>query len=409
MTVKKIRLMATKNNLVMERKKAKDRANNGTNTTHLDLKRQLIDAVQQSKSKIVKRLMDARIDTNCVNDLNETPLMLACKLDDEVARRKIVPMLLNRDACVNVQDTGGNTALLNAVKQGDEQLVDILLEKGADVSLANSEGNTALCFAAMSGNAIITKVILREIQKHKLPVDHKNMHGLTPLLLAAQGGHVEVARILVRDGKASVTIRDLDNFMTAEQWIKQTGFHSPQEIAFLSPRSRHRRKKISLLKTFTESAIELNSETSPDIFESQNNETKGGDAIPLLLPQIPSHSRRSQQEMAKSMFELPSCSTPASTFHRQESKFSTEHLPGARTSKYDIYSSTYLDRRKNFVERNKKSKFYAKGSLEPLSEGGKVHPLSFSRMNSVTESKGERENSQGKDFRHTTTFPPLKK
>ncbi len=401
--------MAAKNGT--EKKKTKDKSNTVGGATLIDLRKQLFDSIMQSKPKVVKRLMDARVDTNCTNQLGETPLIIACQLENEEARRKIVSLLLKRDACVNLQDMSGNSALSNAVKKADEDLVELFIEKGADVSLITGEGDTMLCCAAMSGNAKITKFILREVLKQKLPVDHKNMHGLTSLLLAAQRGHIDVARILVKDGKASVTIRDLDNFMTAEQWMKQVGFYSPQEIAFLSTKSRHRKK--GSMKSLFDHITELESESSPDFLKFKQDKKQSNS---LTLPNIssksisPSHHRHCLQDdtAIRSMFDLPllnSTSALLPTTGRQELKFSTEQIPSTKVPKHDVFSSSYLNKRKNIVERNKKSKYYAKGSLQPLDD---VHlPLpSLKRMDSVTETE---ENIRDTRQIIASRLPPLQK
>lgn len=395
--------MAAKNGL--EKKKNRDKSS-GTSTL-VDLKKQLLDSVAQCKPKIVKRLMDARVDPNCTNELGETPLIIACQLEDGDARRKIASLLLKSSACVNSQDISGNTPMSNAVKKVDEHLAEALLEKGADVSLTTGDGNNILCCAAACGSVRITKLVLKEVLKQKLPVDHKNMHGITPLLLAAQSGHIDVARILVKEGKASVTIRDLDNFMTAEQWMRHVGFYTAQEIAFLSPKSRHKRKTAA--RSLLDSVVELESESSPDIFgiEKVRHTSSKQQPAPLSLPHIPSQALSSRQnDSTRSMFELPSVST--SSLPKLDSKFKTEHIPAARVSQHDIFSSSYLNKRKSIVEHNKKSKFYAKGSLEPLSTplAPPPAPPSLKRMNSVV-TKDEMDIGDFK--KQHTKLPPLNK
>lgn len=394
--------MAAKNGL--EKKKTKDKS---IATTLVDLKKQLLESVVLCKPKIVKRLMDVRVDPNCLNELGETPLIIACQLEDDEARKKISSLLLKRDACVNLQDISGNTALSNAVKKVDEHLVEVLLEKGADISLTTGDGNSILCYAAISGSTRITKLILKEVLKYKLPVDHKNMQGLTPLLLAAQNGHLDVARILVKDGKASVTIRDLDNFMTAEQWLKHVGGYSPQEIAFLSPKGRHRTKKAAGAKSLLES---VESESSPDIFGIQKVTQNGKESNPFSLPHIPTQASHSQQsDSTRSMFELPLIRS-TSSLSNPDSKFRTEHLPVSRASKHDIFSSSYLNKRKSIIEHNKKSKFYAKGSLEPLPmEDAHPPPPLLKRTNSMIESPKEINVGDIRIQKQNTRLPPLSK
>ena len=110
-----------------------------------------------------------------------------------------------------------------------------LLEAHSDISLEDSDGNNALCHAARLGYEEILQRLVREFKRSKVSVDQKNMHGLTPLLLACQEGHLICARILVCEGGASPTIRDLDNFMNAEEWMTLSGFFTSAELAFLSP------------------------------------------------------------------------------------------------------------------------------------------------------------------------------
>ena len=398
-----------------ERKKTKDKV--GSKTTLIDLRKQLLNSVTQCKPKIVKRLLDAKVDPNCVNELGETPLVIACQLENEEARRKISSLLLKSNSSVHTQDIAGNTALSSAIKSVDEELVKILLEKGADVSQATAEGNTTLCCAAMSGSPGITKLVLKDVLKQRLPVDHKNMHGLTPLLLAAQAGHLEVARILVREGKASVRIRDLDNFMTAEQWMKHVGFHTAQEIAFLSPKSKHSRK--AGVKSLLDSVKELDSESTPDLFAASMQRHKsslssasavsGGISLPQIQSQASSSPlHQAEGDSSRSMFELPKTSTASATMPMIDEKFKTEQLPTARVSKQDIFSSSFLNKRKSMIGHNKKSKFYATGSLEPLAmDNTNSSPPSLKRMNSVL-GKATNENSNP-DNRSITKLPPLNK
>lgn len=400
-----------------EKKRKKEKVASGTKT-FADLQAQLMNAVVQCKPKVVKRLMDQRIDPNCTNELGETPLILACQLEDDESRRMIASLLIKRDANLNIQDVTGNSAISNAVKNNDEQLVETLIEKGVDISQISGEGNSLLCCAATNGNVNITKLVLREVLKQKLPVDHKNMHGLTPLLLAAQGGHINVAKMLVSTGKASITIRDLDHFMTAEQWMKQSGLYLPQEIAFLSPKSRHRRKNAT--KSLFESVMDLESESSPNIFtlQSSKNEEKQRNSF-VSLPNIssPSLPKKTDDAATRSMFDLPAISTTSlpksnmySTPMRPETHFKTEQLPSAAGSKRDIFASSYLNKRKAIVERNRKSKFYAQGSLEPLhsdSVPSLPPPPSLTRMNSISETTDERKNQDYNEKKQHAKLPPL--
>ena len=383
-----------------------------SSTTHLDLSSQLFDAILQSKPKIVKRLMDARVDPNAINDLGETPLILACGTDDKSARDKMTTMLLNRGANVNTQDKDGNTPLMMAARKEDEELVSMLVEKGSDVSLMNNEGNTALCYAAIKGVVNIARRFVKEGRKCKLPIDHKNMQGLTPLLLAAQRGHLEVARVLVKDGGASLTIRDLDNFMTAEEWMKEASFYTPEEMSFLSPRGRHRRAKKGV-KTLAHFA----SEGSDSIFQDQKKITTPYQApftFPLIQHGLQMQTLSSQDDATKSMFDLPSISSTHQTWPSSRAKpvslgklnHVNEHVPNStNTVTSDLYHSPYRSKRKSFIGPNRRSKFYAEGSLQPLEQKSQPHQLR--RMNSRTDKSTGIGLNDSMDLRRNGSLPPL--
>jgi ankyrin repeat protein len=55
-------------------------------------------------------------------------------------------LLIERGADVNLQDSDGNTALMEAVLMDSEAVVRKLLESGADKTLKNSNGRSALDF-----------------------------------------------------------------------------------------------------------------------------------------------------------------------------------------------------------------------------------------------------------------------
>ena len=360
--------------------------------SHLNLSLQLLEAIQQGKAKIIKRLLDSRVDINVVTESGQSPLLLACSLKESVNREKITSLLLDRGCQINLPDRAGVTALMIAVDSQDESLVSKLLEKGADVGLSDFEGNTALCHAAKIGDSNILRTILCETQRHKIHVDQKNMRGLTPLLIAAQNGHLEVAKILVEKGKASLTIRDLDNFMTAEDWMKQTSFYSPSDLSFLSPRMRHKRSKKgikTLADYLSNDELESTGSSSPNVYEFRLDGASSHQSS-ITLPHITSHHDPIGGKSAKSMFDLPSLatskqSTTPSFSHGKPvplTRLSNDRHPTlTKSPKADLFQSNYLRKRKTMLGPIRRSKFYSEGSLEPLSS----KPPSLLRMDSVSE------------------------
>lgn len=85
-------------------------------------------------------------DVNMRDNLNETPLMLACRYCHNA---EIIQMLLQAGANVNAQaDLRFNTALMSACRWNNLEVVKLLVQAGANVNYAADRGYTALMSAA---------------------------------------------------------------------------------------------------------------------------------------------------------------------------------------------------------------------------------------------------------------------
>ena len=73
-----------------------------------------------------------------------TLLMRAARYGHE----RVVELLLQHGADVNLQDSDGITALMFAARYGHERVVDLLIRHGAELNLQDSVGGAALMWAA---------------------------------------------------------------------------------------------------------------------------------------------------------------------------------------------------------------------------------------------------------------------
>ena len=92
--------------------------------------------------------------------------------------------------------------LERAARAGDAGSTESLLKSGAPIDSRNRHGQTALMIASHGGHLAVVECLLR----HGASPDMTAKHGLSALMLAIIAGHEPVARTLVRAG-TDLTIR----------------------------------------------------------------------------------------------------------------------------------------------------------------------------------------------------------
>ena len=131
-----------------------------------------------------------------------------------------VPVDVNYTSPDSGSTSRGLTPLMAASQFGYIAIVRLLLEKGADVGYVSPmTGETALHLATRSGHT----VVLRELIHHgaNVHVQGKKGSGQTALLMAAEYGYVDTAKLLLEKG-SSVNFRDESGY-TALHWAAREG------------------------------------------------------------------------------------------------------------------------------------------------------------------------------------------
>jgi len=132
---------------------------------------------------MVRRLLEAGADARLGHDTGVTPLMMASRTGSV----EIVRMLIDRGALVNARETSHQqTALMWAVSENHTDVIQVLIENGADVGARTPARQTRI---AVSGQFAGGECCLPNY-----------VGGFTPLLFAAQQGHVHAARQLLVAG-----------------------------------------------------------------------------------------------------------------------------------------------------------------------------------------------------------------
>lgn len=201
-----------------------------TNYTGLTESDALVKAARLGDLDKARSLLDRGAKPNVANDNGVTPLMAAAF----EGRLEMAELLIKRGAAVDQVPVGlrewalnnsrapstdreliesaarGDTALIASVRHGHTSLVDLLLKHKANPNLANQRGEVPIFVAASLGNAPVVEKLLRvgvdpnTLENEKLTVSMTNslpsMGRNTPLLAAAQAGHTEVVRVLIKAG-----------------------------------------------------------------------------------------------------------------------------------------------------------------------------------------------------------------
>ncbi|KAL5258371.1 hypothetical protein ACHWQZ_G009016 [Mnemiopsis leidyi] len=144
-------------------------------------------------------VQEEKVDVNIQDSGGFTALHLAAGW----GHLQILKYLLEKGADVNIQDSRGMTALHRAVGTGNLQVFKYLLEKGADVNIQNSEGEAALHRAADRGDLQVVEYLLEK----GADVNIQNSEGEAALHRAADRGDLQVVEYLLEKG-ADVNIQD---------------------------------------------------------------------------------------------------------------------------------------------------------------------------------------------------------
>lgn len=144
-------------------------------------------------------------DLNARNKRRQTPLHIGVNK----GHIGVVRALLDLGSHPSLQDSEGDTALHDAISKKRDDMISLLLEHSADITLTNNNGFNALHHAALRGNPSAMRILLSKLPRPWI-VDEKKDDGYTALHLASLNNHVEVAELLVHQGKANMDIQNVN-------------------------------------------------------------------------------------------------------------------------------------------------------------------------------------------------------
>jgi ankyrin repeat protein len=149
-------------------------------------------AAYNDDAETVALLLRARANVNAVNRYGVPPLALACTNGSAA----IVKLLLEAGADANATMNGSETVLMLAARSGSAEAVKALLARGARHDARERHGQTALMWAAAEGNTAVVRTLMEAGADIKATLDS----GFTPFFLAVREGRLDTVRAFLAAG-----------------------------------------------------------------------------------------------------------------------------------------------------------------------------------------------------------------
>mmetsp|Transcript_22320 Transcript_22320/g.52576 ORF Transcript_22320/g.52576 Transcript_22320/m.52576 type:complete len:914 (-) Transcript_22320:70-2811(-) len=159
----------------------------------------LIIAAAHGHTDAIEYLLGKGADVNAVHENKVTALMYAAA----AGHIEVMKKLIASGADLEFKHTNGGTAMLEASTAGMAEAIRTLVDSGANVDFFDDDGVNPLMAIAAQGNIDGQTIILDELKKTKSGsdlLDYINLFshsGGSAVMFAAAGGHIECAKQLM--------------------------------------------------------------------------------------------------------------------------------------------------------------------------------------------------------------------
>ena len=209
------------------------KSRNGRTALHL--------AAMNGYTDLVKFLIK---DHNAVIDIltlrKQTPLHLAAA----AGQIEVCKLLLDLGASIDATDDQGQKPIHSAAQNNFSEVAKLFLQQQPNLVMATTkDGNTCAHIAAAQGSVTVIEELMKFDRQGVISARNK-LTDATPLQIAAEGGHAEVVKALVRAG-ASVTDENKGGF-TAVHLAAQNGHMQVLEVLKSSNTLRVVSKKLGV-------------------------------------------------------------------------------------------------------------------------------------------------------------------
>ena len=160
-------------------------------------------ASQYGQTELIEMLAEQGLDVNIANELDHdgvTPLHMAARFEQIEAVRTLLRLGAGKSMTKVAGDAG--TPLHQAASNGRKDILSLLLNEGCPINVVDCLGRNIMYFASQFGQVSMIKYLVEK----GMDVNKVDDHGWTPVHSAAYSGQLEVERTLLQlGGRRSMT------------------------------------------------------------------------------------------------------------------------------------------------------------------------------------------------------------
>ena len=163
-------------------------------------------AAERGQAAVVQRLIDKGADADLKGRSGTSPVAAAAF----AGRNQVVKMLLAHGADARAADDTGKPPIVYAAASGELDIVRQLLTHDVDVNARYANDLTLLMWASGPDQAVAEAQALQVVSwlvDAGAHIDDRDDRGRTALMIAAEGNHADIARLLLTHG-ADPSLRD---------------------------------------------------------------------------------------------------------------------------------------------------------------------------------------------------------
>ncbi|XP_067685868.1 putative ankyrin repeat protein RF_0381 [Haliotis asinina] len=151
-------------------------------------------SVYYGKMEVFEALVEQGADLSVVDKNGNNLLHLAC-LGGHV---QMVKYILKQNLVhINAKEHRGMSPFLLSAYFGKREVFDVFVKQGADLSVVDKNGNNVLHLACRTGKKMMAEYILTQTT---VDINSRNNRKMTPLLIAAYYGKIDVLGLLLEAG-----------------------------------------------------------------------------------------------------------------------------------------------------------------------------------------------------------------